>query len=382
MSTPVEVAVEGPVEFQAKAPVMREVFIEPSQRKKIEKESTAWFNSLIKKGINTPDFKSAISEVSKIGSAGVKESTEVTSRLLNRPVALAGKDSPSAKVGNDLVALRIAVGELDPSRADLTGLSRVLKVFPSAVRRRTEQFLHRASSANDQLTAIDRSLTEGQDQLNKDNLALALEREELWKSMGEISEAVLYLEKLVKVTKDEIQSLRESGNEQDARALESDVLFALNQRHQDLLTQASVNSQGYLTLDVIQSNNEELVKGVERAKTTTMSALRVSIMSASALDRQKAVLNQTQMVNDMTSGLVVKNSERLLDQAGDISKMAASTTINLEALETAYGNVAQTLDALDNFRAEANPYMEDAVRRLESQVDESASHLERSRARG
>ena len=59
-----------------------------------------------------------------------------------------------------------------------------------------------------------------------------------------------------------------------AKALSQDVLFYVRQKHQDLLTQLAVSIQSYLAIDVIIRGNLELFKGVDRASTTTVSALR------------------------------------------------------------------------------------------------------------
>ena len=64
------------------------------------------------------------------------------------------------------------------------------------------------------------------------------------------------------------------------------------QRVQDLLTQMAVTVQGYLALDLVKKNNVELIKGVDRASTTTVAALRTAVTVAQALVGQKLVLDQ------------------------------------------------------------------------------------------
>ncbi|MFX9077378.1 toxic anion resistance protein, partial [Acinetobacter baumannii] len=63
-----------------------------------------------------------------------------------------------------------------------------------------------------------------------------------------------------------------------AKVVREDVLFYVRQKTTDLLTQMAVNIQGYLALDLIRKTNLELVKGVQRATTTTISALRTAVM--------------------------------------------------------------------------------------------------------
>ncbi len=54
----------------------------------------------------------------------------------------------------------------------------------------------------------------------------------------------------------------------------------------------AVTVQGYLALDLVKKNNVELIKGVDRASTTTVSALRTAGDGGAGADNQKLVLDQ------------------------------------------------------------------------------------------
>ena len=138
-----------------------------------------------------------------------------------------------------------------------------------------------------------------------------------------------------------------------ADALNKDVLFYVRQKHQDLLTQLAVSIQGYLAIDVIIKNNAELIKGVDRASTTTVSALRTAVITAQALGNQKLVLDQITALNATTSGLIERTSEMLRDNSVTIQQQAASSTISVESLQKAFANVYQTMDSIDSFKIEA-----------------------------
>ena len=51
------------------------------------------------------------------------------------------------------------------------------------------------------------------------------------------------------------------------------------------MTQMAVAVQGYMALDLIRRNNLELIRGVDRAQTTTIAALRTAVMVSQALSR-------------------------------------------------------------------------------------------------
>ena len=123
------------------------------------------------------------------------------------------------------------------------------------------------------------------------------------------------------------------------------MLFYVRQKHQDLLTQLAVSIQGYLAIDLVRKNNLELIKGVDRATTTTIAALRTAVIVAQALANQKLVLDQITALNTTTSNLIESTSELLATQSVDINKQAASATVGIESLQAAFANIYQSMDA-------------------------------------
>src|SRR3546814_8592320 len=85
-----------------------------------------------------------------------------------------------------------------------------------------------------------------------------------------------------------------------AKIIRENALFYARQRTQDLLTQMAVTVQGYLALDLVKKNNVELVKGVERASTTTVGALTTAINDAPAMTNQQLVSEQITSHNTTT----------------------------------------------------------------------------------
>jgi uncharacterized protein YaaN involved in tellurite resistance len=164
-----------------------------------------------------------------------------------------------------------------------------------------------------------------------------------------------------------------------AKALREDVLFYVRQKHQDLLTQLAVSIQGYLAIDLIRKNNIELVKGVDRATTTTIAALRTAVIVAQALANQKLVLDQIDALNTTTSEMIRATAEMLAGQSIDIQKQAASSTVSVEALQAAFANIYQAMDALDTFKVEALASMTTTIDALQTEVDKAQSYVSRVR---
>jgi uncharacterized protein YaaN involved in tellurite resistance len=140
-----------------------------------------------------------------------------------------------------------------------------------------------------------------------------------------------------------------------------------------------VNIQGYLALDMIRKNNLELMKGVDRATTTTVSALRTAVIVAQALANQKLVLDQISALNTTTGNLIASTSEMLRDQSAVVHQQAASSTIDIAQLQKAFQNIYQTMDTIADFKSKALESMQTTVNTLSEEVGKSKTYLDRVR---
>jgi len=134
-----------------------------------------------------------------------------------------------------------------------------------------------------------------------------------------------------------------------------------------------------MALDLVRKNNVELIKGVDRAQTTTIAALRTAVIVSQALSRQKLVLDQITALNTVTANLIEATSEQLRIQGGAINQQAASATIDVAKLQAAFDNVFATMDAVDTFRGQAVDSMAQTVQALQGQIDRAQPYLERTR---
>src|SRR6201986_911073 len=155
-------------------------------------------------------------------------------------------------------------------------------------------------------------------------------------------------------------------------------MMSIRQRRQDIKTPLAVSVQGYMALDLVRKNNVELIKGVDRAQTTTVAALRTAVIVSQALARQKLVLDQITALNETTSNLIESTSNQLKVQGAQINQQAASSTVDIQKLQVAFDNVFQTMDAIDTFRSQAVDSMAQTVTALEGQIERAKPYLERT----
>ena len=137
-------------------------------------------------------------------------------------------------------------------------------------------------------------------------------------------------------------------------------------------------AQGYLAMDVVRRNNEELIKGVDRAATTTVSALRIAVMLASALDNQRKVIEQVNTLRGTTEDLIRGNAEMLATQSGEIQRIAADPAVGAETLRAAFQQIYRTLDAIDTYKVQATEAMAATVESLTAELQAASAYLERT----
>lgn len=335
-----------------------------------------FIDALTKAAPHSPEVTAQADNVRSMGDADIRKAAETSNRLLQAPVKALSEGGLTAGsgVGQSLLDLRRTVESLDPSA--MSGSRRLLGLIP--VKDSVVDYFRRYQSAQGQLDAILVALRNGQDELTRDNVALNLEKTNLWAAMGRLNQYIYMAERLDARLAARVVELK-ATDPQAARALEQDVLFYVRQKHQDLLTQLAVSIQSYLAIDVIIKNNIELIKGVDRASTTTLSALRTAVVVAQALGNQKLVLDQIGALNDTTSGLIHRTSELLRDNSTAIQQQAASSAVGLPELQAAFANVYATMDSIDEFKVQALQTMAETVNVLESEVLKSRHYLARVR---
>jgi uncharacterized protein YaaN involved in tellurite resistance len=333
-----------------------------------------YLDALLKADAKSPQFATQANDVRTMGDEDIRRAAETSNRLLQTPVKALNEGglSQGSKVGATLVELRRTVEELDPKGA--TGPRKLLGIIPFGDRIR--DYFAKYQSAQAHLNAIIQALYNGQDELRQDNAALNLEKAHLWETMGRLNQYIYIAERLDARLSAKIAEL-DATDPQRAKALREDVLFYVRQKHQDLLTQLAVSIQGYLAIDIVIKNNLELIKGVDRATTTTVSALRTAVIVAQALANQKLVLDQITALNTTTSRMIETTSEMLRDNSVQIQQQAASATVGLPELQAAFANIYQTMDAIDTFKVQALDSMAATIGTLQTEVKKSQAYLDR-----
>lgn len=342
----------------------------------LEAKVDDYLETLLAAEARSPEFATKANDIRTMGDADIRSAADSSNRLLSTPVRALkeGGLSEGSTIGKTLLELRRTVEDLDPSEDNIQ--KKILGFIPFG--NKITDYFRRYESAQSHLNAIIQALYDGQDELRKDNAALNLEKQNLWATMTRLNEYIYVAERLDVKLSAKIAEL-DSTDPERARALREDVLFYARQKHQDLLTQLAVSIQGYLAIDVVIKNNVELIKGVDRATTTTVSALRTAVIVAQALANQRLVLDQITALNTTTSNMIESTSRMLAEQSASIQSQAASATVGLPQLQAAFANIYQTMDSISDFKIKALDSMAQTVGVLQSETAKAGEYVERAR---
>ncbi|MCW0199186.1 toxic anion resistance protein [Sphingopyxis sp.] len=342
------------------------------QKSKLEERVDGFIDDLVAQDENSPEFGKRVDQITNMGRKEMLEAASHSNRFLDRPIRAMDRDTD---IGQSLIELRTTVERLDPSANGklLSKRGFLDKIFGSKINNYFAQY----RSAQTHIGGILTALSNGKDELLMDNAAIDVERRKMWESMGK-------LEQMIHIAKTLDERLEAKAAELDgsdpakAKILRENALFYARQRTQDLLTQMAVTVQGYLALDLVKKNNVELVKGVDRASTTTVGALKTAITVAQAMTNQKLVLEQITALNTTTANIIDGTSKMLKDNTARIHEQAASSTIPMETLSRAFQNIYDTMDAIDTFKLKALDTMKTTVGTLESEVAKSKGYIARA----
>ena len=372
----------APVEAVPSTMAEESIPIGPADKTKLDAMVANYVDAVSSLDPHSQAFADKVKDIGKLGDDDIRATAAVSNRLLEKPIAAMqnGGLTETSEVSKSLLSLRRQVEDLDPAKqGDLFTRRKFLGLLPFGAGDKLRDYFDKYRSSQHQIDSIITALYHGQDELQRDNAAIEQEKVNLWTTMGRLRQYAYLAGSLDDALSARIAAIEVTDPDR-AKVLKEDMLFSVRQKHQDLLTQLAVSVQGYLALDVIRRNNLELIKGVQRATTTTVSALRTAVIVAQALADQRLVLDQITALNTTTSNLIESTSELLHQQSGQINEQAASATVELSKLQNAFNNIYATMDEIDTFKLKALDTMQKTVTALSSEIEKSQSYIDRVRA--
>lgn len=369
MEVPDEATIKSEVEEQVK-PVPEEVTqLQAVAERNVAEILTLDIDEFAKK-------KYILQSIESFGAISMRSSAAKNSLLQVTVGNLSRDGDEGGIVAKGLMDLNRELKYLDPSLIDFTKTGILGKLF-NPVR----DYFARYQKADSTIADIIASLDKGKTILKNDNTTLEIEQQALRDLTKKLMKEVQLGTLMDKSIEMQIEAAKAKNEDpENIKFVTEEVLFPLRQRIMDMQQMIVVNQQGVMATELVIRNNKELMRGVERAKNVTISALKISVMVAGALYNQKIVLKKIQMLNETTDNIIISTSQVLKECGVEIQKQSMETNISVETLKTAFDDVMEALDSISTYKQEALPKMRDTInqfKELAAKSEEQIQQLEK-----
>jgi uncharacterized protein YaaN involved in tellurite resistance len=324
--------------------------------------------------LNNPQQREGILKpLDNFGLNEMSRSASHNEMLATRFVDLTKGGKDADNIGEQLIELNKQMKDLDPSRVDFTKKG-VIGNLMNPVRK----YFAKYEKAEGAISDIVESLDKSSKVLQNDNITLLNEENYLREVTNKLLAEIELGKQMDASIEAQIQSAEIEGVDQNKiDFVREEVLFPLRQRIMDMQQMIVVNQQGIVSLNVIRRNNKELIRGVNRAKTVTVSALRTGVMVASALYDQKIVMDKINILNQTTENIIESTSHMLKEQGSEIQKHSAETMISPEVLKAAFAEALQAIEDVSTYKVQALPQMKETINMFSDMADEGQRVVEK-----
>jgi uncharacterized protein YaaN involved in tellurite resistance len=313
--------------------------------------------------------KAVLKMMNDFGNVAMNATSESSKFMKTSVNELSKAGDEGGIISKSLIDLDTEIKNLDPNKVNF-GSKGFLGLFFNPVRR----YFGKYKKSESVLDGILNSLDEGKKTLISDNADLNKQQLTLRSNTKQLQKDFEMGQSMDDAIAKKIEEAQLSGGDPDKiKFVQEEILFPLRQKLMDIQQLQTVSQQGIIAMEVIQRNNRELIRGVDRAKNVTVNALKISITVASALYNQKVTLEKIQVLNKTTEDLISSTSKMLKEQGAEIHKQASSTAISVDVLKQAFNDVLASLDEINRYKTDALPKMKQTI----SQFQELAEHGEK-----
>lgn len=357
-----------------KTAIEEEVKPVPEEVKQLKELAANNVSSILELDIESVEKrKEVLQSIESFGMGSMRSSSEKNSLLQVSVGKLSKTGDEGGQVAKGLTELHHQLKDLDPSAVDFAK-SGILGKFFNPLR----NYFAKYQKADAVISDIIVSLDKGKAVLKNDNTTLEFEQQTLRELTKKLQKEI----QLGVMMDEEIESQIEAAKlrnetEDKVRFITEEVLFPLRQRVMDLQQMMVVNQQGIMAIEVVIRNNKELIRGVDRARNVTVSALKISVTVASALYNQRIVLKKIELLNQTTDSLISGTSRMLKEQGAAIHKQSLESSISVDTLKQAFTDVLSALDSISTYKQEALPKMRDTINQFRELADNGERQIQR-----
>lgn len=317
--------------------------------------------------------KLMLQSIEAFGMNTIQNSAKKNSLLQVSVGNLSKMGDEGGTVAKGLLDLQREIKDLDPSMIDFAKTGLLGKVF-NPIR----NYFAKYQKADNVINDIIVSLEKGKNTLKNDNTTLEIEQQELRDLTKKLTKEIEMGTMMDEALASQIEMANARGEDPEKiKFVTEEILFPLRQRIMDMQQMVVVNHQGIMAIEVVRRNNKELIRGVERAKNVTISAMKIAAIVASALYNQKIVLKKIEILNETTNELISGTSKMLKEQGAEIHKQSMEANISVETLKQSFADVMSAMEAISTYKQEALPRMKETINQFKELAQKGEQEIQR-----
>lgn len=340
----------------------------------VDEQVDRFMQALLSEDVQSDAFRQRLDSAFALGREEISIASSLMQGRLLQANFMGMEDSSAFKA---IQEMRIHLDVLNPGRdGDLFQPQKFLGLIPYG--NKLQSYFRKYQGAAGQLQKSMQQLYAARDDMQRDVIDIEATRVKLWDAMQKLKAAIHFAENLDSRLQQRVIALK-STDAQRAKALEQEVLFYVRQNLQDMLTQQSVCTNGYLALDVLKKTGREMMNGCSRVATTGMSALAVAQTVARATGNQIKVMDALTGINSTIENLMTETGRQLNQHTDKVGQFAQNPMIGIDKLKDMFDQTLKAMDAMDSFRSKAIDVMGQNNMIIQQQCAKAELYLDRHR---
>lgn len=336
-----------------------------TRQSQLEKEAENWTSKVTAIDYRDPLFEEHSKSILSIGNEAFEKTSNISQNLVISNTSVRGKLSDS--IGKQLSSLRNTVEDMVPTEGDFKG-----KLF-GLVKGGTKWF-SKFEKKSVNLEKINSALDNSIVAIKQDSANLDLNSQTVYNNLIEMKEAELKLRVMDKEISEKIEEAKNSGDLEKAQAISNKLLFPIRQQRQDVLTNAAVSVQSYISMTESKKYNEDIVNNIVRTKNTTSIALSTAVSLRSSLELQRNAIDGIKKTREVTNNVIEENAKMLKDNAINLSELNSTSSVSIETLNKAFKDTFEAINIADQSRTNAIEKLNTNIKNLESQIGQAVEY--------
>lgn len=304
--------------------------VDTAQAHRINEQAKAYVARLFNALPHSPEYENIMEEMGEIGIEVTKMLAVSSNQILKRNMKTdESNQSAYHHVGNAVKRLETISSQFSPKRNTFSN-----NIFGFGKERKIENYFRSYKNSEQEVNEVIKSLLRSRDQIIRDNTFLTDEQNELREKLTILEEARLYISKIREHVNNYFNTTPDTYHS------EEEVIFAINQKEQDITTQFLVSTQAFIGIKTIKSNNLSLLKNIHSTRTTTITALQTVITIGQVIANQGAT---TSSLEELTQNA----NQEVTDFVKTVNKNAHSSDPK-DMSEAVINQVKHQFETLNN----------------------------------